>query len=37
MISLHDIKDSIYEKESLQNILIAGDISNQFFETLRIR
>ncbi len=34
MISIHDIKDSIYEKESLQNILIAGDISNQFFETL---
>ena len=34
MISIHDIKDSIYEKESLQNLLIAGDISNQFYETL---
>ncbi|MBK7631747.1 MAG: chloride channel protein [Ignavibacteriales bacterium] len=34
MISIHDIKDSIYEKESLENLLIAGDISNQFYETL---
>ena len=34
MISINDIKDSIYEKESLENLLIAGDISNQFYETL---
>ena len=34
MISIHDIKDSLYEKESLQNLLIAGDISNQYYETL---
>lgn len=34
MISIHDIKDSIYEKDSLQNILIAADISNQYYETL---
>ena len=34
MISIHDIKDYLYEKESLQNILIAGDISNSNFETL---
>jgi CIC family chloride channel protein len=34
MISIHDIKDYLYEKESLQNLLIAGDISNSNFETL---
>jgi CIC family chloride channel protein len=34
MISIHDIKDYLYEKESLQNLLIAGDISNTNFETL---
>ena len=34
MISIHDIKDYLYEKESLQNLLIAGDISNPNFETL---
>ena len=34
MISIHDIKDSIYEKDSLQNLLIAADISNQYYETL---
>jgi chloride channel protein, CIC family len=34
MISIHDIKDYLYEKESLQNLLIAGDISNANFETI---
>jgi CIC family chloride channel protein len=34
MISIHDIKDYLYEKESLQNLLIAGDISNSSFETI---
>ncbi len=34
MISIHDIKDYLYEKEALQNLLIAGDISNSNFETL---
>lgn len=34
MISIHDIKDYLYEKETLQNLLIAGDISNSNFETL---
>ena len=34
MISIHDIKDYLYEKESLKNLLIAGDISNSNFETL---
>ena len=32
MISMYDIKDYLFEKESLQDILIAGDISNQSFE-----
>ncbi len=34
MISIHDIKDYLYERESLQNLLIAGDILNPYFETL---
>jgi CIC family chloride channel protein len=34
MISIHDIKDYLYERESLQNLLIAGDISNPNFESI---
>ncbi len=34
MISIHDIKDFLYERESLQNLLIAGDIFNPEFETI---
>ena len=34
MISIHDVKDYLYEKESLQNLLIAGDISNSNFEAV---
>jgi len=34
MISIHDIKDYLYERESLQNLLIAGDILNPYFESL---
>ncbi len=34
MISIHDIKDYLYERESLQNLLIAGDISNPYFESI---
>ncbi len=34
MISIHDIKDYLYERESLQNLLIAGDISNTDFEVI---
>jgi chloride channel protein, CIC family len=34
MISIHDIKDYLYERESLQNLLIAGDISNTSFESI---
>ncbi len=34
IISINDIKDYLYEKESLQNILIAGDIADSSFETL---
>ncbi len=34
MISIHDIKDYLYERESLQNLLIAGDIFNPEFETI---
>jgi len=34
MLCLNDIKDYLYEKDSLQNLLIAGDIANQNFETI---
>ena len=34
IISLNDIRDYLFEKESLQNILIAGDIANSKFDTL---
>ncbi|HSD64509.1 MAG TPA: chloride channel protein [Ignavibacteriaceae bacterium] len=34
MISINDIKDYLYERESLQNVLIAGDILNTYFETI---
>ena len=34
MISIHDIKDFLYERDSLQKLLIAGDIANPEFETL---
>ena len=32
MISMHNIKDYLFERDSLQDILIAGDISNPNFE-----
>jgi CIC family chloride channel protein len=34
MISIHDVKDYLYEKESLQNLLIAGDIANSNYEAV---
>ncbi len=34
MLSLNDIKDYLFEKDSLQNLLIAGDIANPNFETV---
>jgi CIC family chloride channel protein len=34
IISLNDIKDYLFEKDSLQNLLIAGDISNTNFDTI---
>ncbi len=34
IISIHDIKDYLFERDSLQDILIAGDILNIHFETL---
>jgi chloride channel protein, CIC family len=34
IISLGDIKDYLFEKESLQNLLIAGDIANTTFDTI---
>ncbi len=34
IISLNDIKDYLFEKDSLQNVLIAGDIANTDFEVL---
>lgn len=35
IISIHDIKDYLYEREALQHVLIASDIANTDFETLR--
>ncbi len=32
MISIYDIKDYLFERESLENVLIAGDIINPRFE-----
>jgi CIC family chloride channel protein len=34
IISLNDIKDYLFEKDSLQNLLIAGDIANTSFDTI---
>ena len=34
IISLGDIKDYLFEKDSLQNLLIAGDIANTTFDTI---
>lgn len=34
IISLNDIRDYLFEKEELQNILIAGDIANTTFDVL---
>lgn len=36
IISLNDIKDYLFDKESLQNLLIAGDIANPKFETVTV-
>lgn len=35
VISIHDIKDHLFERETLQHVLIAGDIANVDFETLK--
>jgi len=34
IISLNDIKDHLFDKDSLQNLLIAGDIANTNIETV---
>ena len=34
MLCLNDIKDYLFERDSLQNLLIAGDIANHDFETV---
>ena len=34
ILSMNDIKDYLFDKESLQNLLIAGDIANTNFETV---
>ena len=34
IISMNDIKDLVFEKDALQDLLIAGDISHSNFETL---
>ncbi len=34
MISIYDIKDHLYERDSLQNLLIASDISNNYFDVV---
>ncbi len=36
IISIYEIKDHIFERDSLQNLLIAGDISNTNFEVLTL-
>ena len=34
MISIHDIKDHLFEKDALQHVLIAGDMINANFDSL---
>jgi CIC family chloride channel protein len=34
IISINDIKEHLYDREMLQHVLIAEDISNKFFETV---
>lgn len=34
MVSIHDIKDYLYDKEYLADLLIAGDLANPYFDTL---
>jgi CIC family chloride channel protein len=34
IISINDIKDYLFEKDSLQNLLIAGDIANTDFDSI---
>jgi len=34
MISINDIKDHLFERDSLQHLIIAADISNTHYETL---
>ncbi len=36
MISLNDLKEHLYERESLQNLLIAGDLANLNFDMINI-
>jgi CIC family chloride channel protein len=36
MISLKDLKEYLYERESLQNLLIAGDLANINFDMINI-
>jgi len=34
VLSIHDIKDHLFERDSLKNILIAGDIASTSFQTV---
>jgi len=34
MISIYDIKDHLYERDSLKNLLIANDIANSYFDVI---
>ncbi|HKI78601.1 MAG TPA: chloride channel protein [Ignavibacteriaceae bacterium] len=36
MISLNDLKEYLYDKDSLQNLLIAGDIANMEFQKIAL-
>ncbi len=36
IISMHDIKDSLFDRDILQDLLIAGDIANRDVETVSI-
>ena len=37
MISLKDLKEYLYERESLQNLLIAGDVANFNFDMINVQ
>ena len=36
MISLNDLKEYLYDKDSLQNLLIAGDIANMDYQNITL-